>query len=98
MLEVVVGSFAMTLFGPAVVAAVVSTIVVRSVLGDEPVYRVAPFRVESLVEFVPFLLIGVLGGFASAGFVRALASASACSPPRSSRSGRPWPWAARSSA
>jgi CIC family chloride channel protein len=72
-LEVVVGSFAMTLFGPAVVAAVVSTIVVRSVLGDEPVYRVAPFRVESLVEFVPFLLIGVLGGFASAGFVRALA-------------------------
>ncbi len=72
-LEVVVGSFAMTLFGPAVVAAVVSTMVVRSVLGDEPVYQVAPFRVESLVEFVPFLLIGVLGGFASAGFVRALA-------------------------
>ncbi len=72
-LEVVVGSFAMTLFGPAVVAAVVSTIVVRSVLGDEPVYQVAPFRLESLVEFGPFLVIGALGGFASAGFVRALA-------------------------
>ena len=47
-LEVVVGSFAMTLFGPAVVAAVVSTLFVRFVLGDEPVYQVAPFRVESL--------------------------------------------------
>ncbi len=72
-LEVVVGSFAMTLFGPAVVAAVVSTLVVRTVLGDEPVYKVAPFRVESLVEFLPFMAIGALGGFASAGFTRALA-------------------------
>ncbi len=71
-LEVVVGSFAMTLFGPAVVAAVVSTLVVRSVLGDEPVYKVAPFRVESVVEFLPFMAIGALGGFASAGFVRAV--------------------------
>ena len=42
-LEVVVGSFSMALFGPAVVSAVVSTILVRSVLGDEPVYQVAPF-------------------------------------------------------
>ena len=44
-LEVVVGSFSMALFGPAVVAAVVSTLFVRSVLGDEPVYHVAPFSV-----------------------------------------------------
>jgi chloride channel protein, CIC family len=73
-LEVVVGSFAMTLFGPAVVAAVVSTVVVRAVLGDEPVYKVAPFSVESLTEFVPFMAIGALGGFASAGFVRALST------------------------
>ena len=71
-LEVVVGSFAMTLFGPAVVAAVVSTLVVRFVLGDEPVYKIAPFRVESLVEYVPFMAIGALGGAASAGFVRVL--------------------------
>ena len=71
-LEVVVGSFAMTLFGPAVVSAVVSTLVVRWVLGDDPVYKIAPFQVESLVEYIPFMLIGVLGGFGSAGFVRVL--------------------------
>ncbi len=71
-LEVVVGSFAMTLFGPAVVSAVVSTLVVRWVLGDDPVYRIAPFKVESLVEYVPFMLIGALGGFGSAAFVRVL--------------------------
>ncbi len=62
----------MTLFGPAVVSAVVSTLVVRWVLGDDPVYRIAPFQVESLVEYVPFMLIGALGGFGSAAFVRVL--------------------------
>ncbi len=71
-LEVVVGSFSMALFGPAVVSAVVSTVLVRSVLGDEPVYQVAPFRPESLLETLPFAVIGILGGFASAFFVRAL--------------------------
>src|SRR5207247_8735295 len=48
-LEVVVGSFAMRLFGPAVVSAVTSTVVVRLLLGDEPVYQVAAFRLESVV-------------------------------------------------
>ena len=73
-LEVVVGSFSMALFGPAVVSAVVSTIVVRAVLGDEPVYKVAPFRPESLVESLPYAAIGLLGGCVSAFFVRALAA------------------------
>jgi CIC family chloride channel protein len=72
-LEVVVGSFSMALFGPAVVSAVVSTVLVRSVLGDEPVYQVAPFRPESLLEALPFAAIGILGGASSALFVRALA-------------------------
>jgi CIC family chloride channel protein len=71
-LEVVVGSFSMTIFGPAVVSAVVSTVVVRAVLGDEPVYRVAPFALHSILEFVPFMAIGLFAGATSAFFVRAL--------------------------
>src|SRR5512143_1565845 len=74
-LEVVVGSFAMALFGPAVVAAVVSTLLVRSVLGDEPVYHVAPFSVASIYEYVPFVAIGLAAGPVSAVFVQALALA-----------------------
>ncbi|MGH9315646.1 MAG: chloride channel protein [Thermoanaerobaculia bacterium] len=73
-LEVVVGSFSMALFGPAVVSAVVSTVLVRAVLGDEPVYQVAPFRAESLVEGLPFAAIGLAAGCASALFVRTLAA------------------------
>ncbi len=71
-LEVVVGSFSMALFGPAVVAAVVSTLLVRSVLGDEPVYRVAPFSVASVLEYLPFLAIGLAAGPVSALFAQAL--------------------------
>ena len=71
-LEVVVGSFSMTLFGPAVVSAVLSTILVRFFLGDEPVYRVAAFRLESIFELLPFAVIGLLAGPCSALFVRAL--------------------------
>jgi CIC family chloride channel protein len=74
-LEVVVGSFSMTLFGPAVVSAVTSTVLVRFLLGDEPVYQVAPFRLESVLEFVPFLAIGLAAGVASALFVRVLRAA-----------------------
>jgi chloride channel protein, CIC family len=71
-LEVVVGSFSMTLFGPAVVSAVTSTVMVRFFLGDEPVYRVAAFRLESVGEFLPFAVIGILAGLSSALFVRSL--------------------------
>ena len=72
-LEVVVGSFAMRLFGPAVVSAVTSTVVVRLLLGDEPVYKVAPFHLESIVQFLPFAAIGLLSGPSSALFARVLA-------------------------
>ena len=71
-LEVVVGSFSMRLFGPAVVSAVTSTVVVRLLLGDEPVYHVAPFHLESIVEFLPFAVIGLLSGPSSALFARSL--------------------------
>lgn len=75
-LEVVVGSFSMTLFGPAVVSAGVSTVLVRFLLGDEPVYQVSAFRLESALEFLPFAVIGIAAGAASTLFVRALREAS----------------------
>ena len=81
-LEVVVGSFSMTLFGPAVVSAAISTVLVRSLLGDDPVYQVAAFRLESALEFLPFAVIGIAAGASSALFVRALRAARAVPGPR----------------
>jgi CIC family chloride channel protein len=74
-LEVVVGSFSMTLFGPAVVSAVTSTIVVRFLLGDEPVYHVAPFSLRSAFELAAFAVIGLAAGPCSALFAWALREA-----------------------
>src|SRR5262249_53112651 len=74
-LEVVVGSFSMTLFGPAVVSAVTSTLVVRTLLGDEPVYHVAPFHLQAFGEIVPFIVIGLIAGPASALMVWSLRKA-----------------------
>ncbi len=74
-LEVVVGSFSMTLFGPAVVSAVTSTIVVRFLLGDEPVYHVAPFSLRSAFEIAAFALIGLAAGPCSALFAWSLREA-----------------------
>ncbi|HEV2063618.1 MAG TPA: chloride channel protein [Thermoanaerobaculia bacterium] len=71
-LEVVIGSFSMALFGPAVVSAVVSTVVVRSVLGDEPVYHVARFALASPAEFAPLAVIGLLAGASAALFSKTL--------------------------
>lgn len=71
-LEVVVGSFSMTLFGPAVVSAVLSTVLVRFTLGDEPVYKVAAFHLESVLELIPFAVIGLAAGPCSALFVQSL--------------------------
>jgi CIC family chloride channel protein len=50
-------------------------VLVRAVLGDEPVYRVAPFALRSLLEFVPFLAIGLTAGASSVLFVRMLTAA-----------------------
>src|SRR5262249_30045731 len=63
------------IFGPAVVSAVISTLVVRFFLGDEPVYRVAPFQLRSVGEFLPFAVIGLASGPVSAFFVRVLREA-----------------------
>lgn len=73
-LEVVIGNFAMELFAPVVVASVFSTIVTRWIAGEDPVYKIPEhaFRLGSLAEIVPYMLLGVASGFAAAGFQAAV--------------------------
>lgn len=65
-LEVIIGSFNMVFFGPAVVAAAISTIVTRFFAGPGPIY--APggdYGMVSPGEVVPYLALGFLAGLAS---------------------------------
>jgi CIC family chloride channel protein len=65
-LEVIIGSFNMVFFGPAVVAAAISTLVTRFFGGPGPIYAPgAEYALVSAWEVGPYLVLGFLAGLAS---------------------------------
>ncbi|KFE67054.1 Chloride channel protein [Hyalangium minutum] len=70
-LEVLLGSFALELFGPIVLACVVATLVSRILIADHPSY-VIPHYVMHPRELLLAVLLGVLLGGASALYVRGI--------------------------
>ncbi|HET9332459.1 MAG TPA: chloride channel protein [Gemmatimonadota bacterium] len=65
-LEVIIGSFNMVFFGPAVVAAAISTLVTRVFAGPGPIYAPgAQYALVSAWEVGPYLVLGFLAGLAS---------------------------------
>ena len=65
-LEVIIGSFNMVFFGPAVVAAAISTLVTRVFAGPGPIYPPgAEYALVSAWEVGPYLVLGFLAGLAS---------------------------------
>ena len=65
-LEVIIGSFNMVFFGPAVVAAAISTLVTRFFAGPGPIYAPgAEYALVSAWEVGPYLVLGFLAGLAS---------------------------------
>lgn len=72
-LEVVLGNFAMELFAPVVVASVTSVLLTHSLTGQGALYEVTdPFRLETPLELIPYLVLGLLAGAAAVGFQRLL--------------------------
>jgi CIC family chloride channel protein len=71
-MELIVGSFSMAIFGPVVVSAAVSSVATRAVLGDAPLYRVEPFHITSAIEFLPYVPLGLLAGVGAVFLMRAL--------------------------
>lgn len=65
-MEVIIGSFNMVFFGPAIVAAAISTIVTRIFAGPGPIYAPgAEYAMVSALEIGPYLVLGFLAGLAS---------------------------------
>jgi len=76
-LEVLMGSFALEVFGPVVVASVISTLVFRSAMGDLPRFVIPAvlkdsYRLVSAWELVGYLALGVIAGIVSVLFVKSL--------------------------
>ncbi|HEY3176272.1 MAG TPA: chloride channel protein [Candidatus Polarisedimenticolia bacterium] len=57
-MEVIIGNFAMEIFGPLVIASVVATLVSHGVLGG-PIYHVPELSLVSAWEFVPYVGLGI---------------------------------------
>jgi CIC family chloride channel protein len=64
-MEVLIGSFALEVFGPVVIASVISTLICRGVMGDLPRFVIPEYQLVSLWEFPAYLVLGVLCGLFS---------------------------------
>ena len=71
-LEEIIGDMNATLLGSTVVASVASVVVERSILGNEPLFRVPAYHLQHPVELLAYAALGILGGVVSLVFCKAL--------------------------
>lgn len=72
-LEVLIGSLALPVFGPVVVASIISTLIARNAMGSLPRFVVPEYELVSIYELGGYLVLGLLAGVFSAGVIRTVA-------------------------
>ena len=72
--EIILQSLAMESFGPLVFSSVISTLTVRQLLGEHPLYEIASVRLGSNWEILPLLFLGLLAGLSAPWFLQLLRS------------------------
>jgi len=90
-LEEIIGDLNATLLGSTVVASVASVVVERSILGNEPLFRVPVYQLVHPAELIGYAVLGLAGGVVSLIFCNALLALRAVflSMPRSTRMWQP---------
>jgi CIC family chloride channel protein len=71
-LEEIIGDMNAALIGSTVVASVASVVVERSILGNEPLFRVPEYHLQHPAELLAYAALGIVGGMVSAAFCRGL--------------------------
>jgi len=71
-LEEVMGDMHAPVLGSIVLASATSWIVLHLLLGDEPLFHVPAYQLVNPLEFLIYAVLGVVGGFVSAAFVKLL--------------------------
>ncbi len=71
-LEEIIGDMNAPLLGSTVVASVSAVVVARSILGNEPLFRVPPFTLAHPGELAGYALLGILGGVLASAFCKGL--------------------------
>jgi CIC family chloride channel protein len=68
-MEVILGNFALEIFGPIVFSSVISTLIARAFIGDTPLYAAPGYSLVSAWEILSYAGLGVVAAFASVAFV-----------------------------
>jgi CIC family chloride channel protein len=68
-MEVILGNFALDIFGPIVVSSVISTLISRTLVGNTPLYAAPDYALVSVWEILLYAGLGVVCALASVGFV-----------------------------
>ena len=71
-MEILIGSFALEIFGPVVIASVISTLIFRGAMGDLPRFVIPTYELVSVWELAAYLALGVLGGLFSVLTIRCI--------------------------
>jgi len=74
-LEEIIGDMNAALIGSTVVASVTAVIVERSILGNEPLFRVPAYHLVHPAELVGYAILGIVGGILSLVFCKLLLQA-----------------------
>jgi chloride channel protein, CIC family len=68
-MEVILGNFALEIFGPIVASSVIATVIARSVVGNAPLYEAHGYTMTGAWELVPYAGLGVVGALTSLVFM-----------------------------
>ena len=71
-LEEVMGDLQAPVLGTVVLASATSWVVLRLLLGNNPLFHVPQYRLVHPLEFVVYAVLGVMGGLVSVGFTKLL--------------------------
>lgn len=67
-LEIILGEFSLSSFAPIVLASVSSSVVAKTILGDQPAFQVKSAGLGSVYDIIFYMLLGVLAGLVAVGF------------------------------
>jgi CIC family chloride channel protein len=73
-MEVILGNFALEIFGPIVASSVIATLIARSITGNAPLYAAPEYTLASGWEMLLYAGLGIAGAFASVLFMVGVSS------------------------
>jgi len=68
-MEVILGNFALEIFGPIVTSSVIATLIARSLVGNAPLYAAPEYSLTNGWEMVLYVGLGIVGALASVLFM-----------------------------